>query len=296
VEKTALVAALLAFGLVGAPQIGATRNMAETTSENLVEQMRSRARGDVGLLVQDARAVRAMAADDVRADLAGVIGRDGANSADAAARQAAVGYLAEEVETAPPMVARVAAIGAQRFRAADFSPADRARLAEALASAPEDVERIRAAAVAAADVDAVLRMTSAEGFDGLEGARLRADAAWTASLALARLGDPAAFEAVLVRVQSEEDDVALGSILYADLAFTAQVAALDWLVGQLAVERRLPKLKATQARGAPIAWYAARAIVSSVAGAPDITAMGEEEAVSAIISWRATLSKWSIRR
>lgn len=176
-----------------------------------------------------------------------------------------MGRLVAALDDPSPLVAQAAVRGLNGFEAEDHSAGSRAELARHLAAERPSSELVLA--VGAARIESARGRLSELAGGAAERPGVRTRVAWSAQLALARMGDGEALAAVLAREAAEESLVQRAARLWQDLAYTRRPEALGVLVAALDGEERLPA--AMEGRpGVPAAQYAADAIASSLRRSP----------------------------
>lgn len=293
-----LIAAVALACVVGAKGIPMALSGQDDTPEArqvLIEAMQQDAGGDVAALADAARAREAGAGDDLLRDLYAAVWRAGLAATDEAQRQAAVAYLVEKAGRQQGYLRDLALRLLLSFRKADFSAAGRAALA-AMARHQLSPGLARVIGVAEAEEAIPALRAAADGAFAGSTAALKADPAWAAALALARLGDRPSLERIRDRVFAEDDIVLRATQLLPDLAYTKVPAAFDLLRHYLDSFARLPTLKPTQSKGEREAAHAAKVILANTSGGPDVQGLDDDALVRAVKAWVDQLAAWPIVR
>jgi hypothetical protein len=180
-------------------------------------------------------------------------------------RREAARRLMTAVADPSALVRRVAREGPALFDERAFTPEHRERIARLL-DAESDTALVRLAGAAGArGATGRLRELAGRGGPGAAAARPFAEPAWSARLALVRMGEDEPDECV--RLVGASDDLVLGATrLWRDLAYTRRTAALEHVAGWLESDARLPGIAA--GRGLAAAQYAADALLDACPGAP----------------------------
>lgn len=260
-----------------------------------IEELRRQAGGDVAALADAARARESGAGEEMLRDLYAAVWRAGLESGAESQRRAAVAYLAEKAGQRPGYLADLAFRLLLSFRVADFADGSRAALtAMAGAGVTPGLARVIGVAEARAAAPA-LRGAAAAAFPS-NTAALKADPAWAAALALARLGDRESLQRIRDRTLAEDDVVLRATQLFPDLAFTRQPGAFDLLRRYLDSFERLPTLKPTQKKGEREAAHAAKVILANTEGGPSVEGLDDDAVVAAVKAWADKLGSWPIAR
>jgi len=258
-----------------------------------IDALRAEAAGDISVLITRTRARETDADEELMRDLIAEVWRVGNESVEPSDRSATIGYLLNQAQSQTGYLHEFSLRLLLSFKQDDFNDSDRSVLT-GLASVRLSPGLSRVIGVAqATDAVPTLAVVAAQPFAERSTA-LKADLPWVASLALARMGDTERLDAILERIQAEEDVVVRSSILFADLGYTKTPRAFGVLRRFLSSASHLPALKSSQDKGDPEALYAARVIAKHTSGGPDPEVIHGTQLISAMKEWSSGLEVWPI--
>ena len=170
-EKTPLVLAAL-LTAVAVPDVrGGGGAMADPESELLIERLQNESSGNLSALIEEAEGNRAKVDEALRAEIAGEIAKAALGSDDQVERENATRYLMDEVHSSDSTAAKEFALRTLLgFRAADFSDAERQRIADQIHMMPPSPLYSRLAGVAQAEraVPILQQFTDSANFGSLD--------------------------------------------------------------------------------------------------------------------------------
>lgn len=263
----------------------------EATIEEVIQTLQ--VDWDEGL--SDLRALREIGSEELGRDLYALAWRVGLAGTEIGHRQAMTTYLVEGIASNSSFLRGQALKFLQDFSKDDFDASSRETLEELPWNDEHSISLIRLIGIVNLQTKIpALEHVAAEDWETSNPYILQNSRQWSATLALARMGDIASMDRIVERVRSEPDIVARSSVFFQDLAYTRRQAAFDMLRDYLESTERLPQLKST-VQGELEARYAAALFAEFAVGCPVEGSDVDEEDIPRIRDWAAAQQSWLLR-
>lgn len=268
--------------------------MEYSARQTQVENIRTKIRAIPEPTVPDLARYLTGKPDSLRRDIYAMYWQEATSSTNARLRSAVVELMLENVGDETAMIRGQLLKWLQDFTKGDFDQPARAALMNLPWSTEFAPAVIRLIGIAELREALPMLERAAREKTLADDATAYNDNSWAALLALARMGDAAALQRVIVRVAEEKDILVRATILFPDLAYTRQPTAFEALAGYVNSNERLPQFEPT-IPGQLEAAYAAAMFARHVQGFPFSTPDPTEEQVEEARTWLESHKQFALK-